>query len=161
MRVCIYTYICIRSGQIMHSARVLQTHQINTNITRTYRGSFAVVKIGVPRDGGPNMAVKIINKRDANFDKASLEQEIAVMKKVDHPHCIRLHEVFNEKTKMYLVLDLVTGGELFERIIARGHFAEKDAAQLLFDVLGAIGYACVCVCVCVYVYVCVCVCLYV
>jgi serine/threonine protein kinase len=37
------------------------------------------------------------------------------MKKVDHPNCIKLHEVYDEKSKMYMVLDLVTGGELFDR----------------------------------------------
>ncbi len=84
------------------------------------------------------MAVKIIDKKDAQFDKDSLEQEIAIMKRVNHPNCIKLHEVFDEKQKMYLVLDLVTGGELFDRIIARGHYSEKDAAHLISDVLVAI-----------------------
>jgi serine/threonine protein kinase len=37
------------------------------------------------------------------------------MKKVDHPNCIKLHEVYDEKSKVYMVLDLVTGGELFDR----------------------------------------------
>uniref|UniRef100_A0A7S0VHK2 Protein kinase domain-containing protein n=1 Tax=Hemiselmis tepida TaxID=464990 RepID=A0A7S0VHK2_9CRYP len=104
------------------------------------KGSFAVVKVGVPKDGSPNVAIKIIDKKDAQFDKESLEQEIAIMKKVDHPNCIKLHEVFDEKQKMYMVLDLVTGGELFDRIIARGHYSEKDAAMLINDTLIAIGY---------------------
>ncbi len=48
--------------------------------------------------------------------------------------------MYDEKTKMYLVLDLVTGGELFDRIVARGHYTEQDAAGLLSQVLSAIGY---------------------
>jgi serine/threonine protein kinase len=64
------------------------------------RGSFAVVKVGIPKDGGQNVAIKIIDKKDAQFDKDSLEQEIAIMKKVDHPNCIKLHEVFDEKMKV-------------------------------------------------------------
>lgn len=104
------------------------------------KGSFAVVKVGVPKDGSPNVAIKIIDKKDAQFDKESLEQEIAIMKKVEHPNCIKLHEVFDEKQKMYMVLDLVTGGELFDRIISRGHYSEKDAAVLINDTLVAIGY---------------------
>mmetsp|Transcript_22679 Transcript_22679/g.45833 ORF Transcript_22679/g.45833 Transcript_22679/m.45833 type:complete len:335 (-) Transcript_22679:39-1043(-) len=104
------------------------------------KGSFAVVKVGIPKDGSGNVAIKIIDKKDAQFDKEALETEIAIMKKVDHPNCIKLHEVFDEKAKMYLVLDLVTGGELFDRIIARGHYSEKDAAHLLHDVINAIGY---------------------
>lgn len=105
------------------------------------KGSFAVVKVGIPKDPRfPKVAVKIIDKKDAQYDKDSLEQEISIMKRVQHPNCIRLLEVFDEKAKMYLVIDLVTGGELFERIIARGHYSEKDAAQLLYSVCGAIGY---------------------
>jgi serine/threonine protein kinase len=48
-------------------------------------------------------------------------------------------QVYDEKSKMYLVLDLVTGGELFDRIVARGHYTELDASQLMVQVLGAIG----------------------
>ncbi|KAJ1467646.1 kinase-like domain-containing protein, partial [Baffinella frigidus] len=66
--------------------------------------------------------------------------EIAIMKKVDHPNCIKLHEVYDEKSKMYMVLDLVTGGELFDRIIARGHYSEKDAATMMTDALSALKY---------------------
>jgi calcium/calmodulin-dependent protein kinase I len=48
-------------------------------------------------------------------------------------------QVYDEKSKMYLVMDLVTGGELFDRIVARGHYTELDASQLMVQVLGAIG----------------------
>ncbi len=97
-----------------------------------------MVKLGVPKDGSAKVAIKIIDKKDQQYDKESLEQEIAIMKKVNHPNCIKLHEVFDEKQKMYLVLDLVTGGELFDRIIARGHYSEKDAANATHSVLIAV-----------------------
>jgi serine/threonine protein kinase len=51
-----------------------------------------------------------------------------------------LNQVYDEKSKMYLVMDLVTGGELFDRIVARGHYTESDAAQLMVQTLEAIGY---------------------
>uniref|UniRef100_A0A7S0NBY6 Protein kinase domain-containing protein n=1 Tax=Cryptomonas curvata TaxID=233186 RepID=A0A7S0NBY6_9CRYP len=105
------------------------------------QGSFAVVKVGIPKNAGAeHVAIKIIDKKDAQFEAESLEQEIAIMKKVNHPNCIKLHEVYDEKSKMYLVLDLVTGGELFDRIVARGHYTELDASQLMVQILGAIGY---------------------
>jgi calcium/calmodulin-dependent protein kinase I len=50
-----------------------------------------------------------------------------------------VRQVYDEKSKMYLVLDLVTGGELFDRIVSRGHYTELDASQLMVQVLGAIG----------------------
>ena len=104
------------------------------------KGSFAVVKKGAPKEGGPPVAVKIVDKKDAQFDEASLQQEIAIMRKVVHPNCIRLVEVFDEKAKMYIVVELVTGGELFDRIINRGHYSEKDAANLMCEVATAIDY---------------------
>merc|ERR1719183_955723 len=104
------------------------------------KGSFAVVKKGVPKEGGPNVAVKIVDKKDAQFDENSMQQEIQIMKKVSHPNCIRLYEVFDEKLKIYIVLELVTGGELFDRIIDRGHYSEKDASIVLADVVNAITY---------------------
>jgi calcium/calmodulin-dependent protein kinase I len=102
------------------------------------------------------LMISIVNQ-DAQFDAASMEQEVAIMKKVNHPNCIKLHEVtqasycsgkpaklieyqvYDEKSKMYLVMDLVTGGELFDRIVARGHYTELDAAQLMVQCLEAIG----------------------
>ena len=53
-----------------------------------------------------------------------------------------MRQVYDEKSKMYLVLDLVTGGELFDRIVARGHYTELDASQLMVQILGAIGLEC-------------------
>jgi len=104
------------------------------------KGSFAVVKKGTSKEGGPPVAIKIVDKKDAQFDEASLEQEIMIMKKVSHPNCIKMYEVFDEKLKMYIVLELVTGGELFDRIITKGHYSEKDAAHLIAEVVGAVGY---------------------
>mmetsp|Transcript_30305 Transcript_30305/g.80264 ORF Transcript_30305/g.80264 Transcript_30305/m.80264 type:complete len:253 (+) Transcript_30305:404-1162(+) len=62
------------------------------------------------------------------------------MKKVNHPNCVALHGVFDESSKTYLVLDLITGGTVMDRIIANDHFSEKDAASVTADVLNAIHY---------------------
>jgi len=70
------------------------------------KGSFATVKEGTRKDTGQKVAIKVIDKKDAVFDAESLEQEIATMKKVNHPNCVALHGVFDESSKTYLVLDL-------------------------------------------------------
>jgi serine/threonine protein kinase len=106
----------------------------------TYRGHFAVVKLGMPKDGGPKVAIKIVEKTSTRFDAYRLEQEIEIMKRVNHPNCIKLHDVFNEQDCVCLVLDLATGGELFDRIIARGHYSEKDAAHATHSILMAVEY---------------------
>mmetsp|Transcript_30303 Transcript_30303/g.80255 ORF Transcript_30303/g.80255 Transcript_30303/m.80255 type:complete len:314 (+) Transcript_30303:165-1106(+) len=104
------------------------------------KGSFATVKEGTRKDTGQKVAIKVIDKKDAVFDAESLEQEIATMKKVNHPNCVALHGVFDESSKTYLVLDLITGGTVMDRIIANDHFSEKDAASVTADVLNAIHY---------------------
>eukprot|EP00960_Hanusia_phi_P066106 766311-Hanusia_phi.AAC.1 len=57
------------------------------------RGSFATVKKGIPKDGGKAVAIKIVDKKDKEYDANALQQEIAIMKKVNHPNCIKLIEV--------------------------------------------------------------------
>eukprot|EP00287_Rhodomonas_sp_CCMP768_P007765 CAMPEP_0196728014 /NCGR_PEP_ID=MMETSP1091-20130531/8843_1 /TAXON_ID=302021 /ORGANISM="Rhodomonas sp., Strain CCMP768" /LENGTH=503 /DNA_ID=CAMNT_0042070713 /DNA_START=119 /DNA_END=1630 /DNA_ORIENTATION=- len=104
------------------------------------KGSFAVVKEGLQKETGLRVAIKIVDKKDAVFDAESLEQEIATMKKVSHPNCVLLHEVYDESNKTYLILDLITGGTVMDRIIAIDHFSEKDAAAVTADVLNAVHY---------------------
>jgi len=104
------------------------------------KGSFAVVKEGLQKETGLRVAIKIVDKKDAVFDAESLEQEIATMKKVSHPNCVLLHEVYDESNKTYLIIDLITGGTVMDRIIAIDHFSEKDAAAVTADVLNAIHY---------------------
>ena len=53
------------------------------------------------------------------------QREIEIMQMVDHPHVIKLYEIFDEPKKMQLVMELVTGGELFDKIVALGSYTEK------------------------------------
>ena len=62
------------------------------------------------------------------------------MRNINHKNCIQLHEVYQSPIHICLVLDLVTGGELFDRIIAKGYYSEKDAAEVTGDVLHAVAY---------------------
>jgi len=62
------------------------------------------------------------------------------MKKLKHDHIISLEEVFDEEDNIYLVLELVTGGELFDQIVARGTYTEADAASIIRQILEAISY---------------------
>jgi serine/threonine protein kinase len=91
--------------------------------------------------GDEAFAVKIIDKKrldDLNLPK--LTNEIDIMAMIDHPHIIKLIEVFDEEKQMKLVMELVTGGELFDRIVARGCYTEKDAADVMAMLCGALNY---------------------
>merc|ERR1711991_522724 len=66
--------------------------------------------------------------------------EIEIMQKVDHPNIIALRQVFEDKKHVYLVMELVTGGELFDKIVEKGNYTESDAADLTRAIVEAIGY---------------------
>lgn len=66
--------------------------------------------------------------------------ELAVLQRVSHSNVIQLIEVFQCARRVYMVLELATGGELLERVVSRGHFTERDATQALRMVLAGVGY---------------------
>jgi len=65
---------------------------------------------------------------------------VEIMHKVDYPNCVKLFEMFETSKKLYMVLELLTGGELFDRIVAKGSYSEKEASVLIRDISGAIKY---------------------
>jgi serine/threonine protein kinase len=89
-------------------------------------------------------AIKSIRKSKVSKIEV-LKREIQILKEVKHPNIIALIDVFEDSKYLHLVTELCTGGELFDRIIAKtqsveGHFSEHDAAQLVKDILDAITY---------------------
>merc|ERR1719162_1725615 len=68
------------------------------------------------------------------------KQEIAIMKMMDHPDIIKLFETFEDHRNIYLIMELCSGGELFDRIIDAGHFTEVQAAVLMQQIFRAIYY---------------------
>merc|ERR1719454_1899130 len=84
-------------------------------------------------------AVKTISKAQMkNIER--FKQEIAIMKMMDHPNIIKLFETFEDHRNIYLVMELCSGGELFDRIIESGHFTEVQAAILMQQMIRAIYY---------------------
>jgi serine/threonine protein kinase len=69
-----------------------------------------------------------------------LHREIDIMKKLKHPHIVQLLDLFETKDNLYLVLELVEGGELFDRIVERGHYSERDAADIVKQMLQGTQY---------------------
>lgn len=72
--------------------------------------------------------------------KKAFESELAVLRKVQHTYVVRLYEVFECRNKVYLVMELATGGELFDRIVSRGCFTEQDGTHVLYMVLEGVRY---------------------
>ncbi|KAM3875682.1 calcium/calmodulin-dependent protein kinase type IV [Diretmus argenteus] len=82
-------------------------------------------------------AAKVLKK---TIDKKIVRTEIGVLLRLSHPNIIRLKEIFETETDIALVLELVTGGELFDRIVERGYYSERDAAHVIKQILEAVAY---------------------
>lgn len=103
-------------------------------------GTFSKVKRGCRRKDNVDYAIKIIDKVALVENRESLLTEISILKLVKHPNVIGLVEIFETRRKLYLVMEMLTGGELFDRIVERGFFSEKYASSLIKKVVHAIQY---------------------
>jgi len=105
------------------------------------RGAFSVVKMGINKTTGEKVAIKIIDRHDVGKDyEKNLRMEMDILKRVDHPNIIALHEMIEAGNKLYFVMELVTGGELFDRIVEKGSYSEEDAKILVRKIVSAIDY---------------------
>jgi Protein kinase domain len=107
-------------------------------------GHYGVVRKCRDRQTGEWYAIKSIRKSKVAKIEV-LKREIEILKEVNHPNIIKLIEVYEDERYLHLITELCTGGELFDRIIAKthsseGHFSEHDAAFLVRDILDAIRY---------------------
>jgi len=111
-------------------------------ITTTVLGSgfFATVKMGIDKKTGEKVAVKIIDKSKVEESPQLLQNEIDIMAKVHHPHVVGLRAVFDTDTTLFIVMELVSGGELYEMIVERKTFSEKDTAHIISQVFSALEY---------------------
>lgn len=104
-------------------------------------GAFSQVVLGdSKRNPGDLYAIKCIDKKALKGKEDSLDNEIKVLRKLRHENIVRLIETFEDKLKVYLVMELVTGGELFDRIVEKGSYTEKDASALIKQILEAVDY---------------------
>merc|ERR1712190_309353 len=102
-------------------------------------GSYGTVCKARNKSTSAIRAVKTISKAQMkNIER--FKQEIAIMKMMDHPNIIKLFESFEDHRNIYLVMELCSGGELFDRIIESGHFTEVQAAILVQQIVKAICY---------------------
>ncbi|XP_065566259.1 calcium/calmodulin-dependent protein kinase type 1-like [Artemia franciscana] len=103
-------------------------------------GAFSQVRVAESKEDGHLYAVKIIDKSALKGKEDSLENEINVLKRLKHPNIVQLIETYEDQTKYFLVMELVTGGELFDRIVEKGSYTERDASFLIKQVLEAVDF---------------------
>lgn len=103
------------------------------------RGGMSIVREGIDKASGQRWAVKDIDKGIVD-DLAVLHREIDIMKRLAHKNVLQLREVFETDTKICLVTELVSGGELFEKIVEIGSYTEPDAANIVRQVVDGVCY---------------------
>ncbi|XP_059394879.1 calcium/calmodulin-dependent protein kinase type II subunit beta isoform X14 [Carassius carassius] len=105
------------------------------------KGAFSVVRRCVKLCTGQEYAAKIINtKKLSARDHQKLEREARICRLLKHPNIVRLHDSISEEGFHYLLFDLVTGGELFEDIVAREYYSEADASHCIHQILESVNH---------------------
>lgn len=105
-------------------------------------GTFAKVKFARNIETNEHVAIKILDKEKVLKHKmiGQIKREISTMKLIRHPNVIRLFEVMASKTKIYIVLEFVTGGELFDKIASKGRLKEDEARKYFQQLINAVDY---------------------
>ncbi|GAM17088.1 hypothetical protein SAMD00019534_002620 [Acytostelium subglobosum LB1] len=118
---------------------------ITTSLHKTYdignqlgTGKFSVVKSATERNTGKPWAMKIMKKSVVH--EQNLIREVEIMQDIKHKNIISLHEIYETEGDVVLVLELVTGGELFDKIVERNSYTEEDAAKLVNTLTRVIHY---------------------
>lgn len=104
-------------------------------------GAFSIVKEGFDRSSQEAYAVKIVTKSKLTpEDEAALKDEISVLKELNHSNIIRLYDVYDEKNYYFLVTEKMMGGELFDRIVQKTFYSEKEARDTAVVLFKAIHF---------------------
>ncbi|XP_028823202.1 calcium/calmodulin-dependent protein kinase type 1D-like isoform X2 [Denticeps clupeoides] len=103
-------------------------------------GAFSEVVLGEEKATGRMFAIKCIPKKALRGKESSIENEIAVLRKIKHENIVALEDIYESSSHLYLIMELVSGGELFDRIVERGFYTEQDASTLIKQVLNAVNY---------------------
>jgi len=102
------------------------------------KGAFSEVFEATDRKTSQKVAIKVVKKK--HIKKKFLEREINIMMKIRHEGILLCHEVYETDSAIYLVLELVHGGELYDKIVEEGEYTEEEAKIILLQVLDAVEY---------------------
>ncbi|WZZ53417.1 hypothetical protein YC2023_053524 [Brassica napus] len=128
------------SSQISSKRKsVLPTYKIGKTLGQ---GSFAKVKLAVHKTTGHNVAIKILNREKIKQMgiEAKVEREIKILRLLMHPHIIRQYEVIETPEDIYVVMEYVKAGELFDYIVEKGKLHEDEARYLFQQIISGVEY---------------------
>jgi len=103
------------------------------------KGYFAVVKTATEKASNRKVAVKFVNKKLVEKAK-NLETETELLQRINHKHIVSLIDICDTKDTLFIVMELMEGGELYEEIVRRKSFTEKDASYIMYQLFLALEY---------------------
>ncbi|XP_078153231.1 CBL-interacting protein kinase 8-like [Carex rostrata] len=105
-------------------------------------GTFAKVKFAQNTETGESVAMKVLDRATIIKHRMvdQIKREISIMKLVRHPHVVRLHEVLASRTKIYIILEFITGGELFDKIMRHGKLSENDSRKYFQQLIDGVDF---------------------
>ncbi|XP_027941972.1 CBL-interacting serine/threonine-protein kinase 8-like [Vigna unguiculata] len=105
-------------------------------------GTFAKVKFAQNTETGESVAMKVLDRSTIFKHKMvdQIKREISIMKLVRHPYVVRLYEVLASRTKIYIILEFITGGELFDKIVSHGRLSEADSRRYFQQLIDGVDY---------------------
>ncbi|XP_022637855.1 CBL-interacting serine/threonine-protein kinase 8 isoform X2 [Vigna radiata var. radiata] len=105
-------------------------------------GTFAKVKFAQNTETGESVAMKVLDRSTIIKHKMvdQIKREISIMKLVRHPYVVRLYEVLASRTKIYIILEFITGGELFDKIVSHGRLSEADCRRYFQQLIDGVDY---------------------
>ena len=129
-------------------AKALSFFQNSTKFTDDYKlletlgeGAFGVVGKWENLETGAIKAVKMLSKSKIKKNSLSdIVREIEIVKDLDHPNIVKMYESYEDSKYLYIVTELIQGGELFDELIRRKRFSEEDCAWIIKQVLEALSY---------------------
>lgn len=125
-----------RDSAVCFLSKVSDTYEVDS--IALAEGGFSTVFKAIHKETRTTYGLKSYHKAKINISE--FDSEVSLLKRLDHPHIIRLYAVFEDFRHSHLVTELCSGGELFERILAEQNFSERQAARVMQQMLGAITY---------------------
>ncbi|XP_061081166.1 serine/threonine-protein kinase BRSK1 [Conger conger] len=105
------------------------------------KGQTGLVKLGIHCITGQKVAIKIVNREKLSESVLmKVEREIAILKLIEHPHVLKLHDVYENNKYLYLVLEHVSGGELFDYLVKKGRLTPKEARKFFRQIISALDF---------------------
>ncbi|XP_046379243.2 calcium/calmodulin-dependent protein kinase type II delta chain-like isoform X2 [Haliotis rufescens] len=137
-RTCLSSHLAFNMASLTSTAKFSDIYELKEELGK---GAFSIVRRCVQKATGLEFAAKIINtKKLSARDHQKLEREARICRLLKHPNIVRLHDSIQDEGFHYLVFDLVTGGELFEDIVAREFYSEADASHCIQQILEGVNH---------------------